>query len=157
MTTSRVTHATPASWSAHVDDRDNEAEIASQQLGGYKLGRQVDLLWGGGYGFFLPNTTTGGGRKDGRNLIDEASKAGWQVVRNRTDFDALKNGTNVKFPSLGLFTKSHMSYEIDRVPSKEPSLAEMSIAALNALHKAGKPFFIMIEGARIDHAGEQRS
>jgi len=33
VTTSRVTHATPASYSAHVNDRDNENEIASQQLG----------------------------------------------------------------------------------------------------------------------------
>lgn len=48
VTTSRITHATPASYSAHIDDRDAEDEIASQQIGDYVLGRQVDILWGGG-------------------------------------------------------------------------------------------------------------
>lgn len=41
VTTSRITHATPASYSAHIDDRNEENEIASQQLGNYVLGRQV--------------------------------------------------------------------------------------------------------------------
>jgi alkaline phosphatase len=148
VTTSRVTHATPASWSSHIDDRDAEAEIASQQLGNYKLGRQVDILWGGGRGFFLPNSTTGSSREDTRDLISEAKEDGWTYISNRTEFDALQNGTNVKFPSLGLFTRSHMSYEVDRNATVEPSLKEMTLTALNALKKAGKPYFIMIEGAR---------
>ncbi|CAD6950399.1 unnamed protein product [Tilletia laevis] len=151
VTTSRVTHATPASYSAHINDRDNENEIASQQLGNYLLGRQVDILWGGG----LRHFTNGSGTKrtDGRDLVGEARNANWSVALTRADFDALGNGKNVKFPSLGLFTSSHMSYEIDRNATAEPSLTEMAIAALNALKAAGKPYFIMIEGARIDHAG----
>ncbi|KAK0531969.1 hypothetical protein OC834_002488 [Tilletia horrida] len=151
VTTSRVTHATPASYSAHVNDRDNENEIASQQLGNYLLGRQVDILWGGGLRHFTNGTGTK--RTDGRDLVAEARNANWSVALTRADFDALGQGKNVKFPSLGLFTSSHMSYEIDRNATAEPSLTEMSIAALNALKAAKKPFFIMIEGARIDHAG----
>ncbi|KDN53538.1 alkaline phosphatase-like protein [Tilletiaria anomala UBC 951] len=152
VTTSRVTHATPASWSAHIDDRDAEAEIALQQLGNYMLGRQVDILMGGGWGYFISNATTGSSRKDTRDLISEAKEDGWQVLMNRTAFEALENGKNFKYPTLGLFARSHMSYEIDRDPKKEPSLKEMAIATLNSLKKADKPFFIMIEGARIDHA-----
>ncbi len=152
VTTSRVTHATPASYSAHVPDRDNEAEIASQQLGNYAFGRQVDILWGGGRGFFLPNSSSSSSRKDSRDLISEAKKANWSYISNRDEFLQAKNGSNVTFPSLGLFSRSHMAYEVDRNKTAEPSLTEMAIAALNALKKAGKPFFIMIEGARIDHA-----
>lgn len=152
ITTSRVTHATPASYSAHISDRDLENDIASQQLGGYVLGRQVDILWGGGRRHFLPQNATGSSRKDGRDLIGEAKQAGWQIALNRSSFDAFDQGQNVKFPSLGLFTSSHMAYEVDRKPAEEPSLKEMALAGLNALDKAGKPFFIMIEGARIDHA-----
>lgn len=152
VTTSRITHATPASYSAHISDRDLENDIASQQLGRYTLGRQVDILWGGGRQHFLPQHVTGSWRKDDRNMIDEASKAGWQVALNRSAFETWDNGKKVKFPSLGLFTMSHMAYEVDRNSTAEPSLTEMAIAALNALKKANKPFFIMIEGARIDHA-----
>lgn len=152
VTTSRVTHATPASYAAHISDRDLENEIAVQELGGTVLGRQVDLIWGGGLRHFTPNTTSGSSRKDTRDLVAEAQKAGWDVVFNKTQFDKYQGGKAVKLPSLGLFTKSHMSYEIDRNSTVEPSLTEMAIGALTALKQAGKPFFIMIEGARIDHA-----
>lgn len=152
VTTSRITHATPASYSAHIDDRDAEDEIASQQIGNYMLGRQADILWGGGLRHFLPNTTKPGIRTDGRNLVNEAKQRGFNVISNRTDFDALQGGYALKLPSMALFTSSHMAYEIDRNATQEPSLKEMALAALNGLRTANEPYFIMIEGARIDHA-----
>lgn len=152
VTTSRITHATPASYSAHIDDRDAEDEIASQQVGNYMLGRQADILWGGGLRHFLPNTTKPGIRTDGRNLVNEAKQRGFNIVANRSDFDALQGGYNLKLPSMALFTSSHMAYEIDRNATQEPSLKEMALTALNGLRQAGQPYFIMIEGARIDHA-----
>ncbi|GAC98240.1 repressible alkaline phosphatase [Pseudozyma hubeiensis SY62] len=152
VTTSRITHATPASYSAHIDDRDAEDEIASQQIGNYMLGRQVDILWGGGLRHFLPNTTKPGIRTDGRNLVEEAKQRGFNVVNNRSDFDALQGGNAIKLPSMALFTASHMAYEIDRNATQEPSLKEMALTALNGLRNQDVPYFIMIEGARIDHA-----
>lgn len=152
VTTSRITHATPASYSAHVDDRDAEDEIASQQIGNYMLGRQADILWGGGLRHFLPNTTKPGIRTDGRNLVEEAKERGYDVINNRTAFDALQGGKRLTLPSMALFTASHMAYEIDRNATQEPSLKEMALTALNGLRNADKPYFIMIEGARIDHA-----
>ena len=53
---------------------------------------------------------------------------------------------------LGLFSKSHMSYELDRDQEKEPSLAEMTVAAIKVLSKNPDGFFLMVEGGRIDHA-----
>lgn len=152
VTTSRITHATPASYSAHIDDRDAEVEIASQQIGDYVLGRQVDILWGGGLRHFLPNTTKPGIRTDSRNLVQEAKQRGFHIINNRTDFDALQAGNALKLPSLALFASSHMAYEIDRNATQEPSLKEMALTALNGLRNQDEPYFIMIEGARIDHA-----
>ncbi|CAG8657473.1 94_t:CDS:2, partial [Acaulospora morrowiae] len=48
VVTSRITHATPASFSAHAVSRDLEYIIATQQIGDYPLGRRVDLMLGGG-------------------------------------------------------------------------------------------------------------
>ena len=49
-----------------------------------------------------------------------------------------------------------MSYTIDRIPSQQPSLAEMAQITLQALHKATadskQGFFLLIEGSRIDMA-----
>ncbi|KAH6595593.1 hypothetical protein BASA61_003784 [Batrachochytrium salamandrivorans] len=46
VATSRITHATPAAFSAHVSSRNDEDQIAMQQLGYYQLGRRVDLMFG---------------------------------------------------------------------------------------------------------------
>ncbi|ORX47502.1 alkaline phosphatase-like protein [Hesseltinella vesiculosa] len=157
VVTSRVTHATPASFSAHVAWRDWEAAIAEQQIGYNPLGRTVDLMFGGGSCEFLPNVTDHVScRADQRDLFKEAEeKFGWAVHRTRKEFDALQ-AKNVQLPLMGVFTPHHMSYEIDRRPSEEPSLKEMVTKALDILshaaEQADQGFFLMIEGSRIDMA-----
>lgn len=60
--------------------------------------------------------------------------------------------TNETFWFPGLFRSSHMSFNTDRDPSKEPSLSEMTETAINLLNKDGKGFFLFVEGGRIDMA-----
>ena len=50
-------------------------------------------------------------------------------------------------PSIGLFNDDHMSYEIDRNATVEPSLTQMTQKALQIL-KENSPngFFLLIEG-----------
>lgn len=158
VATSRITHATPASFSAHVQDRDNENAIAKQQIGENPLGRSVDLMFGGGYCHFLPKSQHGGCRSDSRNLLDEASaKYNWTTIlyNDRKSFDALPIDEAI-LPVMSLFSSDHMDYEIDRNPKKQPSLSEMSKKALDILYKSTeyneKGFFLMIEGSRIDMA-----
>ena len=142
VSTARITHATPAAFSSHVESRNMEAEIAAQQVT-----KGMEIIMGGGQDFYLP-TSDGGARSDGRDLIAEAQSAGYTRVDDRTGL--LKADT---LPLIALFTDSHMAYEIDRDPEIEPSLAEMTGKALELLSAADKPFFIMIEAGRIDHAG----
>ncbi|KAI8143052.1 alkaline-phosphatase-like protein [Fennellomyces sp. T-0311] len=155
VVTSRITHATPASFSAHIDWRDREPEIAEQQIGHNPLGRAVDLMFGGGKCEFQSNTTAGSCRQDNRDLFEEAEDIfGWSVLHSRKEFDAIE--ASAPLPLLGLFASDHMSYEIDRDPSEQPSLKEMVTKALSILdtqsRQAGKGFFMMIEGSRIDMA-----
>ena len=177
VVTSRITHATPAAFSSHVTWRDYEREIAVQQIGHTPLGRTVDLMFGGtfpgddrdlahqacflsgGRMFFMPNTTSGSRRKDGRDLEQEARKQFQfkKTINARSQFDELK-GQRAQdlLPLMGLFALDHMSFEIDRDPSLEPSLREMAEEALRLLTDATKHeekgFFLMIEGSRIDMA-----
>ncbi|KAF9149445.1 hypothetical protein BG015_008756 [Linnemannia schmuckeri] len=159
VVTSRITHATPAAFSAHVIHRDMESEIAAQQIGDYPLLRQIDLMMGGGRCFFLPNTTEGSCRTDGRDLIKEAQEVyGWEhVMQNKDDFMSLKAKDGMfPLPAMGLFHLDHMNYMIDRDENKEPSLSEMTEAALATLKgqaKTSQGFFLMIEGSRIDMGG----
>lgn len=160
IVTSRITHATPASFSAHVVHRDMENEIAEFQLGvypGYKLGHVVDVLFGGGRCHFQPRSTAGSCRLDDKDLLKGASDADFTLAMSREEFDAIKAGDASALPILGLFTQDHMSFELDRDPAVEPSLKEMSEKALSILaakaSAEGKGFFAMIEGSRIDMAG----
>jgi len=152
VTTTRITHATPATTYAHVCHRDAENTIAAQAVPGgtgynSALGDGVDVLLGGGRQFFLPNTA-GGKRTDGRDLTAEFKSKGYTYVANKTEFAAAPAANKL----VGLFTNSHMSYDLDRDSSLEPSLAEMTSKAIDVLSKNPKGFFLMVEGGRIDHA-----
>ncbi|QKG84416.1 alkaline phosphatase [Kroppenstedtia pulmonis] len=142
VSTTRITHATPASFAAHVDHRDQENEIAVQLLG-----KNVDVLLGGGRRHFLPKQK-GGNRDNKDNLLETAKNKGYSFVEDK---QGLKKSDSSKL--LGLFNDSHLSYELDRRLTKEPSLKEMTRKSLDVLDENKKGFFLMIEGGRIDHAG----
>ncbi|KAG5421225.1 PHO8 [Candida metapsilosis] len=156
VVTTRITDATPAAFSSHVDYRFQEDLIAQHQLGEYPFGRAVDLILGGGRCHFVP-TAQGGCRSDGRDLVKEAVKNGWSYAGDRKHFDQLQDGKNVSLPLLGLFANHDIPYDIDRDSKEFPSLAEQVKVALTALQDATKDsdqgFFLLIEGSRIDHAG----
>ncbi len=160
VSTARVTHATPAACYAKVHDRNFENEIALQALPtdptyNTNLGTGIDLMMGGGRRFFTPGGMIDeegetGSRTDGRDLRQEFQAAGYEYVWNRNDFVSL---TSADLPVLGLFERSHMEYEYDRIldAGGEPSITEMTAKAIELLdNPAG--FFLMVESGRIDHA-----
>ncbi|SDK15448.1 alkaline phosphatase [Methylophilus rhizosphaerae] len=175
VSTARITHATPAATYAHISNRDWEAnvnlpltavsggvkDIAAQLVDNFgpgKIGDGIEVVFGGGRSYFLPNTMTDiegakGRRTDGRHLIQEyVSKFGGVYVENQAGFDAINPATTTKV--LGLFNPSHMEYEQDRPQdiAGEPSLADMTGKAIDILKKNRSGFFLMVEGGRIDHA-----
>ena len=153
VSTARITHATPATTYSHVCHRDAENTIAAALVpggAGYntKLGDGVDVILGGGRSYFTPKAS-GGLRNDARNLNTELQSQKYTYAADKAAFDKLPvDGTKI----AGLFTSSHMAYELDRDTSKEPSLAEMTTKAIDALAAKKKGFFLMVEGGRIDHA-----
>jgi alkaline phosphatase len=146
VTTTRITHATPACFYAHHDDRYDEETVAEQLVAA-----DVDLVLGGGQGYFLP-TAEGGSRTDGRNLLEEAKARGIQVLSRSDRPDWSGTGR-----LIGLFASSHLTYELDDRAyderRRDPTLAALTRTALEGLSAGGTPFFLMIEGGRIDHAG----
>lgn len=165
VSTARITHATPAATYAHVNERNLENEIALQALPtdpnyNKRLGKGIDLLFGGGRRFFVPDTRNdeegvAGSRTDGRDLRLEFQKAGYTYVHNEAGFAELKREN---LPVLGLFENSHMEYEYDRKSDQggEPSLSQMTVKAVELLAAACRNrrngYFLMVESGRIDHA-----
>jgi alkaline phosphatase len=144
VTTSRITHATPAGFFAHAV-RWDEATIALQLLE-----HAPDVALGGGLGFFLP-ASEAGQRRDDRNLVEEARAAGYTVWQRGADLSQVPDGK-----LLGLFAHDHLSYVLDDAQyppeRRDPTLEAMTRLALRMLSRDDRPFFLMIEGARIDHA-----
>ena len=165
VSTAQITHATPAATYAHVNQRNNENDIALQALPAdstynRRLGRGVDVLMGGGRRFFVPNNVadeegTTGARGDGRDLRGEFQSAGYKYVWNKAGFAGL---TPASLPVLGLFESGHMEYEYDRPTDLggEPSIVEMTVKAITLLEgasrRSSRGYFLHVEAGRIDHA-----
>jgi alkaline phosphatase len=149
VSTTRITHATPACLYAHTPDRDDENLIAE-----HLVEFEPEVALGGGWRHLIPQSQDGSEREDDRNLVEEMRGKGYTFVTNADELEAVDAATTDRL--LGLFSKSHMAYEVDRVNVPElgsqPSLAEMTEAALKILAKNPEGFFLMVEGGRIDHA-----
>jgi len=138
VATSAITHATPAVFAAHIDSRHKHADIAARML---ETG--VDVMFGGGRCYFIPQSQEHSRRRDRRNLIAEASDRGYQIVETGKQMAAIR-GNKV----LGLFALDALTGR-----SSEPSLVDMTRAAIEILSKDSDGFFMMVEGSQIDWRG----
>lgn len=105
VATSIINHATPAAYSAHVEDRDDYDTIAAQQIGhSHPLGHVVDVLLGGGRCYFKPQNDSSSCRSDNLDLFGWAESEGWTVMQTLEDFASYSNGKTPKLPYIGTFS-----------------------------------------------------
>lgn len=173
VTTTRVTHASPAGVYAHIAYRywENDVDITSdkcdpdyidditEQLVHGEVGRNLRVVLGCGSRHFLNTTSSEHGgrgyRSDGRNLIEEWKQMNSSrvYVNNRED---LMNIDPTKVDKLlGLFDNSHCTYNLnvqrDGLQDEKPSLKDMTEKAIDVLSQNPEGFFLFVEGGRIDH------
>jgi alkaline phosphatase len=174
VTTTTITHATPACSYAYAPSRgwECDANVYSESRTAFRAGypdiarqliefsqdtglAQIDVAMGGGWQKFLPKRgdkdQPRGERLDNRDLTQE-----WRLrfknaayVSNRTELLAV-DARKVDH-LLGLFNKDQMEYVVDRDPKKDPSLVEMAAKAMEILKKNPNGYFLLVEGGRIDH------
>lgn len=155
VVTSTVTHATPAAFGAHISSRYCENEIARQ----YIQVTGVDVILGGGLNHF--NAPTKQADKCGTfgNFIADAENNGYEVVYTAKELDSAVAKGSPRI--LGLFTPTGKTPELFRVnPAEhyrkgEPTLLQMTAAALKSLEKDEDGFFLLIEGSQIDWANHR--
>ncbi|MFN9974483.1 MAG: alkaline phosphatase [Phycisphaerae bacterium] len=149
---------------ARVTERKNYDEIASQMLA---FGPEV--LLGGGEEHFLPEGVQGrfgaGVRKDGRNLVEEARRAGYVVVYTREELMRVESGTT---KLLGLFAAgstflddSEEKKAADKTPyyvETAPTIGEMVEASLKVLSRNPSGFLLVAEEEGSDnYAGKNNT
>ncbi len=175
VTTTRLTHATPAALYAHAPDRNWEVDAdlpdaartagcrdIAQQLLDFAPGRGPTVLLGGGRGQFLPATERDpeyddkvGLRLDGRHLPREwlQRNPGSAFVWNNAQLREATGAGAV----LGLFEFDHMQYEHDRRrdDAGEPDLETMTRFAIDRLSRRDDGYVLLVESGRIDHANHE--
>jgi len=132
VATSTITHATPAVFGSHVVTRANEKDIAPQLLQS-----DVDVILGGGKKYFSDD------------LLNKAKQDGYEIVSDKQSLTNVKKTDKL----IGLFAEDSLAPELDRGTTDEPSLQEMTSAAIDVLSNDKDGFFLMVEGSQIDWAG----
>lgn len=150
VSTAAITDATPAAFAASNIDRGNQDQIAQE----YIDNNDLDVILGGGRAQFLTEAQ-GGARTDGVDLAARAQAQGFDYASSAEEMrDA--DGDRL----LGLFTDEDMSAPIGNGdfgerPDGEPTLAEMTQAALDRLSQDEEGFFAVIEEEGTDTWGHQ--
>lgn len=174
VTTTRITHASPAGTYSHSANRDWESDAdmkefpeakncsdIATQLVREEPGKNFNVIYGGGRKKFISESTIDeelerGDRLDGLDLIDE-----WLTSKNSPtahyvyDRQGLRSLNNSKVEHvLGLFESNHMQYHLD-AKQEDPTLSEMAKSAIEIMKSSPKGYFLFVEGGRIDHGHHQ--
>ena len=149
ISTSEITHATPAAYASHVDLRWKTDEISLQMMES-----KVMTILGGGRHFFLPEDL-GGKRSDGLNLLEQMESSR-MVMTEKKELDSFDHSDLGKV--VGLFADEALrDKEKPENHVFEPSSSEMLNFAINRSEKFNENgctgFFIMLEGSQVDWAG----
>lgn len=182
VSTAELQDATPAAVFTHVAQRKCYGPTATSQKcpkeaaenGGIgsiteqMITARADVTLGGGMKSF--NEVAKAGRYEGKKLIDAAREAGYQIVTNTKELEAVRSADQKK-PLLGLFSEGNMpvrlkgpqaSYHgnLDKEPvvcqknpertADHPTLAQMTQKAIDLLKTNKNGFFLQVEGASID-------
>lgn len=141
VSTSSVTHATPAVFGANVEDRNDATTIAQQFIDN----DQLDVMLGGGLQYFTSEEQGGLAAGD---LLAQAESQGYTFAGNATDLENVEGDR-----LLGLFADDAMDTSYGESGDDQPSLAQMTQTALDTLSQNDNGFFMMVEGSQIDWAG----
>ena len=139
VVTSSVTDATPAAFMAHVDNRRKQADIAEQIVN-----TGIDVLIGGGWGYFAPKSREGGRRKDNKDLLKVLESRMPLVLDHKEIF---KHSESKKLAAL------LAPMGLPKAANRDYSLAGLTRIAIRILSKNPNGFVLMVEGSQIDWAG----
>jgi alkaline phosphatase len=140
-----LTDATLAAFYAKSANPSDRQDIASQLAGA-----NLDLLLGGGAGDFLPESKDGR-RTDGRDLLLEMRKRGYDIVHDRNDLLDIPAWHAPRV--LGVFREGDLDFaDVAEHDGSQPSLAELTRRAIQLLQYNPKGYFLVVDAGLIAKA-----
>jgi alkaline phosphatase len=138
VSTSSVTHATPASFVAHNISRNNYEEIATDYLK-----TMPEVFIGGGYNNFAK-------RNDGADYIPELKEKGYTIVTSVEELLEVNDADRL----AGLLAPGHMPTISE---GRGDMLSYASLKAIETLSRNENGYFLMVEASQIDWGGHDNN
>ena len=151
VTDANLTDATSAAFYAHPSDPDDIESIAAEFVNGAK----IDIAMGGGAEQFLP-VAKGGERQDGRDLLLDLRRNGFDIVQTRAELEAVPAWRRPKL--FGGFSKTELAFanQVEE-RSQQPSLSDMVRRAIELLQYNTGGYFLVVDAGLMRKAAQENN
>jgi alkaline phosphatase len=151
VTDVKLTDPTSAAFYAHPADPNDVDSIAAEFVDGGK----IDIAMGGGAAQFLPETK-GGERQDGRDLLLELRRNGFDIVRTRAELEAIPAWRRPKL--LGAFSRTELAFTNQlKARSEQPSLSDMVRRAIELLQYNPGGYLLVVDAGLMRKAAQENN
>jgi alkaline phosphatase len=151
VTNAKLTNPTSAAFYAHPTDPDDVDSVAREFVEGGK----IDIAMGGGVASFLPETK-GGDRQDGRDLLLELRRNGFDIVRTRAELETIPAWRRPKL--FGAFSSAELAFANQlEERSEQPSLADMVRRAIELLQYNAGGYLLLVDAGLMRKAAQDNN
>jgi alkaline phosphatase len=151
VTNAKLTNATCAAFYAHASNTTDVDDLALQLVEGGK----IDIALGSGTTEFLPEAK-GGQRQDGRDLLLELRRNGFDVVRTRGELEAIPVWRRPKL--FGAFGGAGPAFANQLQDwSEQPALSDMVRRAIELLQYNPRGYLLVVDAGLMRKAAEENN
>src|SRR5437667_3402522 len=149
VTNAKLTDPTGAAFYAHPADPNDVDSVAREFVEGGK----IDIAMGGGVALFLPETK-GGERQDGRDLLLELRRNGFDIVRTRAELEGIPAWRRPKL--FGAFSNVDLAFakQVEE-RSQQPSLSDMVRRAIELLQYNPGGYLLVVDAGLMRSAAQE--
>jgi len=151
VTDTKLTDPTSAAFYAHTAEPGDTEKIAAE----FVDRGNIDIAMGGGAGQFIP-ATKGGERQDTRDLLLELRGNGFDIVRTRTDLEAVPAWRRPKL--FGVFSNNNLAFanQVEQ-RGQQPSLSDMVRRAIQLLQYNAGGYLLVVDAGLMRTAAEENN
>jgi alkaline phosphatase len=151
VTDTRLTDPTSAAFYAHTAEPSDAERIAAE----FVDRGNIDIAMGGGAAQYIP-AAKGGERQDTRDLLLKLRGNGFDIVRTRTDLEAVPAWRRPKL--FGVFSNNDLAFT-NQVEERgqQPSLSDMVRRAIQLLQYNAGGYLLVVNAGLMRKAAEENN